>query len=166
MVAQYIHIDSIPGLLRAYLASKADPSAHGKDAYVDRLKRENGDSLMHRDFFAAAAYTQLLNLSMQPGWSLDLRLQVPKGYQFTYFNSAVKRESPQAVRLHVDGLSSNNEVQDVFLASITQPRAVVLALFIALWVGSWLLAAPFRFAYGRWRVPGLAKPRVPKQART
>lgn len=156
LVVQYIHIDSIPGLLHAYLESKADPAKRGKDAYVDRLKHSSGDSLARRDFFAAAAYTQLLNLSVQPGWSLDLRLHVPNGYEFTYLNGAAKQESSQAARLHLDGQSANHEVQSASLASLTQPRAVVLLLFGALWGAAGLLAFPFRAAYGHWRVPRFA----------
>ncbi len=154
LVVQYIRIESVRSLLSGYLESKRSETAEdrGKDEYVERLKAENGDPLRSRDFFAAAAYTQLLNLSMQPGWSLDLDLRVPQGYSFTYTNSEVEKEDERHIALHVDALDADAEKQEVFLASITHKRAVALTLFGALWAVGLVVAFPFRFLYIRRRL--------------
>ena len=160
LVAEYRTIESIPSLLGAYLESSGDDAENAtkaEDSYVDRLREENGDPLTARDFFAAAAYTQLLNLSMQPGWSLDLNLSVPRGYEFTYVNRDVEQQSAQRLAIHVDALEKDAAVQEVFLASITHPRGVALALFVATWFVAFVVATPLRLAYGRWRIPRLAR---------
>ena len=161
LVLQYIRVESIPSLVNGYFASKADPSHDAKKAEIDRLKRDNGDALRARDFFAAAAYTQLMNLSMQPGWTLDLRMHLPQGYSFTYFNDAVEKHGTRGAELKVDALTSDAAVQKVFLASITQKKAVAFALFVALWVVGWVAAIPGRFLYVRYRVPRLVGPGKP-----
>ena len=109
--------------------------------------------LRSRDFFAAAAYTQLLNLSMQPGWSLDLRMHLPRGYSFTYFNDEVEREGSRGAVLHVDALEASEDVHKVFLASITHRKMVAFALLAALWGVGLVAAFPLRFLYGRYRLP-------------
>lgn len=154
LVAQYIRTESIRGLLEAYLHEKAnpDPSKQSKEEYVERLKGEHGDALRSRDFFAAAAYTQLLNLSMQPGWSLDINLTVPPGYSFPYTNEHVTRSSEREIGLRVDAASAAGEEQTVFLASITHKRAVALALFVATWALGLLAAFPARFFFKRRRL--------------
>lgn len=152
LVVQYIRIESIPSLLEAYFSSREKPGADSKKAYVERLKAENGDPLKARDFFAAAAYTQLLNLSMQPGWSLDVNLTVPKGYSFTYANAEVEKRDDRHIAFHVDSTNATGEEQTVLLASITHKRAIAVALFAALWGAGLVVAFPFRFVYVRRKV--------------
>jgi hypothetical protein len=152
LVAQYLRVESVPSLLDAYFHGGSGEDM-GKQAYVDRLKRQGGDPPATRDFFAAAAYTQLLNLSMQPGWSLDMDVRIPRGYAFTYVAGAAQPTGDRSLRLHVDGMHTDRPEPHVLLASITQPRAVALALFAALWAVALLAALPVRFAYGRWRIP-------------
>ena len=122
------------------------------DFFVVFFSSASSGASSPRDFFAAAAYTQLLNLSMQPGWSLDITLALPQGYSFTYFNDQVERVSDRKASLHVDASSSDEEVGKVFLAAITHRRLVALVLFGALWVVGLLAAFPVRFVYGRQRV--------------
>lgn len=151
LVLQYIRVESVNSLVKAYF-DKDKKGDDGRKAYVEDLKQDNGDPLRTRDFFAAAAYTQLLNLSMQPGWTLDITLALPQGYSFTYFNDQVERVSDRKASLHVDASSSDEEVGKVFLAAITHRRLVALVLFGALWVVGLLAAFPLRFVYGRQRV--------------
>lgn len=160
LVVQYLRIESVPSLLKAYFAPKDDPganaTAHAKESkkqYIERIKRENGTALRERDFFAAAAYTQLLNLSMQPGWSLDLHLRLPRGYSFTYFNDQVVSSDDRDAELHVDASTAPSEVHKVFLASLTQRKMVALALLTGLWGVGLVVAFPVRFLYGRYRLP-------------
>jgi hypothetical protein len=153
LVVQYIRIESVPSLLHAYTDSGHNPRKESKKGYVQRIKDENGSALRSRDFFAAAAYTQLLNLSMQPGWSLDVDLHLARGYSFTYFNDPVNKKGDREAVLHVDALTSSAEVHKVFLASITQRKAVALALLAATWACAMLVALPLRFLYGRYRLP-------------
>lgn len=149
LVVQYIRIESIPSLLETYLSSKQKPGADTKKAYVEKLKAENGDPLRARDFFAAAAYTQLLNLSMQPGWSLNVNLSVPQGYSFTYANQEVEQRDERHISFEVNALDAEAQEQTVVLAAITHKRAIAAALFLALWGAGLLLAFPLRFFYVR-----------------
>lgn len=164
LVVQYLRIESIPSLLDAYFASKADTSDDPKKEYVNRMKHENGTPLQQRDFFAAAAYTQLLNLSMQPGWSLEVNLNLPRGYAFTYFNDEVESDGERSATLKVYGKGAegadgadpsamDDEVQKVFLASITHRKMVAFALLVAVWAVGLVVAGPLRFLYGRYRLP-------------
>ncbi len=161
LVVQYLRIESIPSLLDAYFASKADTSDDPKKDYIKRMKHDNGTILQERDFFGAAAYTQLLNLSLQPGWSLEIMLHLPRGYSFTYFNEAVESDGDRSATLRVgesgeDGTPStaaDEEVKKVFLASITHRKMVAFALLVALWGASLIVAFPAQFLYGRYRLP-------------
>lgn len=155
LVVQYIRVESIRSLLSEYFASQEqpDPEKESRKEYVERIKAENGTPLRSRDFFAAAAYTQLLNLSMQPGWALEIRMHLPKGYSFTYFNDEVEREGERGALLHVDALSAEEDVHKVFLASITHRKMVAFALLVALWAVSLVAAFPLRVVYGRYRLP-------------
>jgi hypothetical protein len=161
LVVQYLRIESVPSLLDAYFAGKDDHSDDPKKEYVKRMKTENGTPLQERDFFAAAAYTQLLNLSMQPGWSLDIMLHLPRGYSFTYFNDEVESDGERSATLRiprtdgtgVDPSAAEEPVQKVFLASLTHRKMVAFALLVALWAGSLIVAFPLRFVYARYRLP-------------
>lgn len=155
LVVQYIRVESVPSLLHAYAASGhgRDPRAEARKSYIERIKDENGTPLRARDFFAAAAYTQLLNLSMQPGWSLDVDLHLARGYSFTYFNDQVDKRGERDAVLHVDAHTSAAAVHKVFLASITQRKAVALALLAATWTCAMVVALPLRFLYTRYRLP-------------
>lgn len=156
-VVQYLRVESVPSLLSAYLERQAGPE-DPKKAYVQRLKADHGDPLRARDFFAAAAYTQLLNLSMQPGWSLDAQLELPRGYDFTYFNENVQVGADGKARFRVEGDAEGpqDEAGLVVLASITHKRAVALALFATTMLAGLLVALPGRFLYHRHRLPRLA----------
>lgn len=167
LVVQYIRIESIPSLVGSYLGSK--DKGEGKKSYVDDLKQANGAEPKERDFMGAAAYTQLLNLSMQPGWSLDAGLHVPRGYSFTYANRPVMREGERSAAFEVDASDSDAEVHEVFLASITHRRAVALALFISMIAIGTVLAFVPRFLYVRYRlaklVPNMSKEAVKAELR-
>lgn len=153
LVVQYLRIESVPSLLDAYFAGKGDEAKQGKKAYVDRMKHGNGTPLHERDFFAAAAYTQLLNLSMQPGWSLDVYMHLPKGYSFTYFNEEVDSRDERSATLHVDASTASDDVHKVFLASLTHRKMVAFALLVALWGAGLVVSFPLRFVYARYRLP-------------
>ncbi|HJQ93359.1 MAG TPA: hypothetical protein VJ874_03625, partial [Candidatus Thermoplasmatota archaeon] len=159
LVVQYLRIESIPSLLDAYFAGRDDESKEGRKEYIKRMKEDNGTPLQERDFFAAAAYTQLLNLSMQPGWSLDVMLHLPRGYAFTYFNEAVESDGDRSATLRISGdeegvdPAADEEVRKVFLASITHRKMVAFALLVALWVTGLVVALPARFVYSRYRLP-------------
>jgi hypothetical protein len=155
LVVQYLRVESLPSLIHAYADSGHNPKKEAKKDYVHRIKDENGTALRSRDFFAAAAYTQLLNLSMQPGWSLDVHMHLPRGYSFTYFNDQVTKEGDRGADLHVDASTSAAEVHKVFLASITQRKMVALALLGGLWACGLVVAFPLRFLYGRYRLPNM-----------
>ncbi len=162
-ILQYLRVESIPSLLAAYAGTAGvpeDPEA----AYAKRLKEEHGDPLRARDFFSAAAYTQLLNLSMQPGWSLGVHLSVPRGFSFEYANEAVERHGDRAISFQVDALEANDRQQEVLLTSITHRRAVALALFTALWGVGLAVAFPLRFLYVRYRLPRVAHPAPPEES--
>lgn len=152
-VVRYLRVESVPSLLSVYTEGRDDPEADKKKQYVQNLKEENGDPLRARDFFAAAAYTQLLNLSMQPGWSLDVHLTVPSGYSFEYVNEEVERPSEREVAFQVDAVDEDEEQQEVVLASITHRRAVAVALFSVMWLGALAVAFPARYLYSRKRIP-------------
>lgn len=153
LVVQYLRIESVRSLLESYFASQENEAKQSKKAYIEDLKEENGKPLRARDFFAAAAYTQLLNLSMQPGWSLDVSLSVPRGYAFTYFNEDVQSDGERHATLHLDALESDEKVEKVFLASLTHRKMVAFALLVALWGLGLVVAFPARFLYGRYRLP-------------
>jgi hypothetical protein len=161
LVVQYIRIESIPSLLDAYFAGRDDHSDDSKKEYIARIKEENGTPLPQRDFFAAAAYTQLLNLSMQPGWSLDIMLNLPRGYSFTYFNDEVESDGERSATLRiprtegtgVEPAAAEQPIQKVFLASLTHQKMVAFALLVALWAVGTVVAFPLRFLYGRYRLP-------------
>jgi hypothetical protein len=159
LVVQYLRIESVRSLLEGYLSSKHGTSESAakdsKKAYIKELKQENGEPLRARDFFAAAAYTQLLNLSMQPGWSLDIELSLPRGYSFTYFNEEVDSQGERHASLHVDALDADEDVHKVFLASLTHRKMVAFALLVGLWCVGLAVAFPLRFLYARYRVPRL-----------
>lgn len=167
LVVQYIRVESIPSLLDAYFAGKQDEGKQAKKDYVAQMKQENGTPLRARDFFAAAAYTQLLNLSLQPGWSLDVMLHLPRGYAFTYFNEEVESDGARKAMFHLEGAGGEGDgaggsepaaaddgsVKTVFLASITHRKMVAFALLVALWAVGLVVAMPLRFLYGRLRLP-------------
>lgn len=155
LVVQYIRVESIRSLLGSYFETQRhpDPEKESRKEYIERIKDENGTPLRERDFFAAAAYTQLLNLSMQPGWSLEIDLRVPRGYSFTYFNEEVESHGDRAATFKVNAQSEDDEVQKVFLASLTHRKLVAFALFMALWAVGLVVAFPLRFLYGRYRLP-------------
>lgn len=146
---QYLHHNTMASMLADYLRGRDEPDRDDRKAYIDRLKQDNGDPLRSRDFFAAAAYTQLLNLSMQPGWSLSIALHVPKGYAFTYVNGNITERGERSILLEVDAMDVNQGIDHVFLASITHKRAIALALFATMWLAGLLLAMPARVL--RWR---------------
>jgi hypothetical protein len=151
LIVQYIRIESLQSLLGSYMGSKDA----GTDEYTSHLKEQHGAPPRERDFLGAAAYTQMLNLSMQPGWSLDARLHVPRGYSFTYFNEPVLKKDRRSAAFEVDASTKDAQVQNVFLASITHRRAVALALFVALWATALIVGFPLRFAYSRYRLSKL-----------
>ncbi|MGB0653550.1 MAG: hypothetical protein ACPGQL_10160 [Thermoplasmatota archaeon] len=152
---RFLRVESIPSLLSSYLGTRDLPE-DPRQRYAQQLKADHGDLLRTRDFFAAAAYTQLLNLSMQPGWSLEGHLRVPQGFTFEYFNDELEvSEDRRSATFTVDATSSDNDVQDVLLASLTQRRAVALALFGAMWFVSLLIVALPRGLYVRFRLPRL-----------
>ncbi|MEK6976330.1 MAG: hypothetical protein AABY18_08320 [Candidatus Thermoplasmatota archaeon] len=153
LVVQYLRIESVRSLLESYVDGQHDEAKQGKKEYIKDLKQDNGKPLRARDFFAAAAYTQLLNLSMQPGWSLDVILNVPEGYSFTYFNEKVDSDGERHAQLHLDSLQSDEAVHKVFLASVTHRKMVAFALLVALWGVGLVVALPLRFLYGRYRLP-------------
>ncbi|MEA3137101.1 MAG: hypothetical protein QOJ26_1136 [Thermoplasmata archaeon] len=159
LVVQYLRIESVPSLLNEYFDSKHDPEKAGKKAYIKQMKHDNGTPLQERDFFGAAAYTQLLNLSMQPGWSLDILLHLPRGYSFTYFNEEVESDGDRSAKLHIGGddraapAAADGGVHKVFLASITHRKMVAFALLVALWGAGLFVAMPMRFLYARYRLP-------------
>ena len=80
---RYLRVESIPSLLNVYMQGAKEPD-DPKKAYIKQLKDENSDPLRARDFFAAAAFSQLLNLSMQPGWSVYGGLALPGGYSMEF----------------------------------------------------------------------------------
>ena len=153
LVVQYLRIESVRSLLESYFAAQENEAKQSKKEYIRELKEENGEPLRSRDFFAAAAYTQLLNLSMQPGWSLDVMLTVPRGYAFTYFNEEVDSDGKRSATLHLDASESDEKVEKVFLASLTHRKMVAFALLVALWGAGMIVAFPLRFLYGRYRLP-------------
>jgi hypothetical protein len=161
LVVQYLRIESIPSLLDAYFTGQHDERKESKRDYVKQMKHENGTPLAQRDFFGAAAYTQLLNLSMQPGWSMDIMLHLPRGYSFTYFNEEVESDGDRSATLHVSGdeeggagpAAADDGVHKVFLASITHRKMVALALLMALWGVGLVAAFPLRVLYSRYRFP-------------
>jgi hypothetical protein len=157
-VLHYLRVESLGSLLRNYIGLDADP-VNERVALLQELKDDNSKPLHARDFFAAAAYTQLLNLSMQPGWSLDLTLRVPRGFTFEYFNENV-HVSPdrRTAAFRVDASTSDTKVEEVLVASLTQRRAVALALFVGIWLVAGLLILPVRSFYVRQRVPRLLLP--------
>lgn len=152
LVVQYLRIESVRSLLESYFAAQENEAKQSKKAYIQDLKEDNGQALRARDFFAAAAYTQLLNLSMQPGWSLDVMLSVPKGYSFTYFNEEVDSEGKRKAMFQLDATESEEDVHKVFLASLTHRKMVAFALLVALWGAGLVVAMPLRFLYGRYRL--------------
>lgn len=153
LVVQYLRIESVRSLLESYFAGQENEAKQSKKEYIEDLKEENGQPLRERDFFAAAAYTQLLNLSMQPGWSLDVILNVPRGYSFTYFNEEVESNGERNAMLHLDAAESDETVEKVFLASLTHRKMVAFALLVGLWGVGLIVAFPLRFLYGRYRLP-------------
>ncbi len=155
LVVQYLRIESVRSLLESYLAGQHDEAKQSKKEYVRDLKQDSGTPLRSRDFFAAAAYTQLLNLSLQPGWSLDVELTLPRGYSFTYFNDEVESHGKRDAAFHVDALDSDDDVHKVFLASLTHRKMVAFALLVGLWACGLVVAFPLRFLYGKYRLPRL-----------
>lgn len=157
LVVQYLRVESVRSLLESYFAgkepSRENEAKESKKEYIRELKEENGEPLRARDFFAAAAYTQLLNLSMQPGWSLDVMLNLPRGYSFTYFNDEVESEGERHATLHLSARDSDEEVEKVFLASLTHRKMVAFALLVGLWAAGLVLGFPLRFLYARYRLP-------------
>ncbi|MGB1698004.1 MAG: hypothetical protein ACPHK8_06360, partial [Thermoplasmatota archaeon] len=149
-VVQYLRVESIASLLAAY--NDRDPGSDGKSDYTKQLKGENGDPLRTREFYSAAAYTQLLNMSMQPGWSLDVTLRVPRGFSFEYANQEVERVNSRELSFRIDENSGSAEEQTVLLASITHRRAVALALFGGLMIAGLVLHAPLGWLYGKFRI--------------
>lgn len=152
---QYLRVESFRSLLSVYLESADDEDRDAKRQYVKDLKEENADPLRARDFFAAAAYTQLLNLSMQPGWSLDVGLHVPRGYSFEYVNEEVWAPDEQTIGFQVDALDEDAPQQSVVLASITHRRGVALGLLVGALLVVAVVGFPAWFLYGRYRVPHL-----------
>lgn len=155
---QYARVESIPNLLNQYLGTSSNPSTE-RAKFLTELKEENSDPLRTRDFFAAAAYTQLLNLSMQPGWSMDVDLRVPRGFSFEYFNENVEvSDDRRHASFSVDAATSDGAVEQVVVASLTQRRAVALAIFVGMWFVAGLIAMPIRSIYAKQRVPRLLLP--------
>jgi hypothetical protein len=117
------------------------------------LKAENSDPLRARDFFAAAAFSQLLNLSMQPGWSLEINIALPRGYSIEYANEALQLDGTRKASFFLDANQAESEVQEVIVFSITHRKGVVAALFIVLVASAGLLNLLSRWAYNRYRMP-------------
>lgn len=151
-VVQYLRVESVPSLLSQYLGAARLPDDPEK-AYLKQLKEEHSPPLQSRNFFSAAAYTQLLNLTMQPGWLLDVDLAVPRGFSFEFANEEVERHSERAISFEVDAQDVDSEDQTIVLTSITHRRAVALALFTSLWVIGLVAAFPVRFVYVRYFLP-------------
>jgi hypothetical protein len=147
LVVQYLRVESIPSLFAEYTGSSHAAGNDTKARYLSELKDNHTAPRSARDFLAAAAYDQLLNLTMRPGWSLDVNMSLPRGYEFTYFNQGVDQRSRHDVHFRLDASRSNADVQDVLVASITQPRAVIAGLFAAMWVVGLIVALPARGAY-------------------
>jgi hypothetical protein len=166
-ILRYLRVESVPSLLALYFGREDRPTS-GQEAALALVKKEAGAPLRTRDFFAAAAYTQLVNLSMQPGWSLDVTLRVPRGFTFEYFSENVE-VSPdrREARFRIDGSESDTDVKEALLASLTQRRAVALALFSVMWLVALLLVVIPRGIYVRRRVPRLlhVAPGSPSRAR-
>lgn len=159
-VVQYLRVESLSSILGIYMErpDAAKDEAANKKEYIESLKGDNGDPLRSRDFYSAAAYTQLLNISMQPGWSLDANLRVPRGFSFEYANEEVDRDGDRAISFRVDSTDAEAETQDILLASITHRRAVALALFSAMLIVGSIGGAPLRLTYSRFRLQRIEKP--------
>lgn len=150
---RYLRTESVGSLLAGYMDRRDEPE-DPKKAYAQRLKEENGDPLRTRDFFAAAAYTQLLNLSMQPGWTLDVEMRVPRGYSFEYANENIDVHSDRHIGFQVAAAGDDDE-QEVLLVSLTHRRAVALALFTGMLAVGALVGMPAWLLYGRYRIARL-----------
>lgn len=150
--ARYLRVESVPSLLNEYLGRDRPPTDPDKE-YIERLKQENSDPLRARDFFAAAAFSQLLNLSMQPGWSLDVRVAVPRGYSIEYASRDIDLIDERHARFSVDALEADDDVQEVLVYSVTHRKAVIVALLVVLFAGVAVLNIPGRWAYSRFRLP-------------
>lgn len=157
-VVQYLRVESISSLLSVYLdrSDSEKEKAESKKDYVSNLKGDNGDPLRSRDFYSAAAYTQLLNISMQPGWSLDVTLRVPRGFSFEYANAEVERNGPREIGFMVE--SGDLEAHEILLASITHRRAVALSMFAAMMLVGSIGGAPLRWVYSRFRLQKIGNP--------
>lgn len=149
---RYLRVESVPSLLDVYLSGADEPES-AEDRYVQRLKAENSDPLRARDFFGAAAFSQLLNLSMQPGWVLDVDVALPRGYSIEYASQAITLHDPRHASISVDALEEDADVQEVLVFSLTHRKAVATALFVLMLAGVGVLNAPGRFLYARFRLP-------------
>ncbi len=136
---RYLRTESVGSLLSSYLGRQGE-SKDPEKAYIQRLKDENGEALRTRDFFSAAAYTQLMNMSMQPGWSLEVDMRVPRGYSFEYANENIDVHSDRHISFAVDALADDDEKQEVLLVSLTHRRAVALTLFAVMMAAGGLLS--------------------------
>ncbi len=152
---RYEREESLVGLLSHYMETRDEPDSP-KRKYLKELKEENSDPLRARDFFAAAAYSQLLNISMQPGWSLDVWVNLPPGYSIEYANHEVDVDGKRTATFTLDGGTSDQPVRDVFVVSLTHRRGVMTVLLAAMVVVGGVLAAPGHFLYGR-RIRRLSK---------
>lgn len=149
---RYLRTESVGSLLSAYFAGRDEPQ-DPKKAYAQKLKDENGDALRARDFFSAAAYTQLLNLSMQPGWTMHVEMRVPRGYSFEYTNENVELDGDRHISFDVDALDADDPQQEVLLVSLTHRRAIALAMFSTMLIAGALLGTPAWMLYSHFRLP-------------
>jgi len=154
MTLNYLRVDSIDSLVASYFDARQEPGPRRQ--YIADLKKDAGDPLRSRDFFSAAAYSQLVNLTAQPGWAIDIDFQLPRGYEFTYFNEEVSDVTPRTASIHLDALDQDGDAHRVYLASITHKRGVAATLFVVMWAVGLLLATPGRLLYSR-RLRRLAK---------
>lgn len=145
---QYLQRTNLLAILKQ--AGKEDPD----DALLERLKDRQQAAFHERSAFSVLGLTQVLNLSMQPGWDLRLTLRLPEGYTFEDASPdvSVGAGHREAATFALAG-DSATAVANPVLVSISNRFLVCVSLLVATLLAGAILRVPATLAGSRLRRP-------------
>lgn len=138
-------------LTRISLAEMLKPEGNAtaeqeKEAERDlkrRLQEEQGDRFVDRSAFNLLGFGQVLNVSVPPGWRVDVGVNVPKGYTVEgATDELVVAGDSRGAALALDGLARTEAANPVALATLSNRFLVTTVVLGAVLLFGFALRLP------------------------
>jgi len=106
------------------------------DPVADELKKEllaeQELPFLQRTAFQVMGIGQLLNLELQPGWTLDVSLRVPKGFTVVGVTDELDRsDDRQTARYYLDGSERSEANSDAAVVTVSNRFLVTTVLLVS-----------------------------------